>query len=765
MLKIKKFNPCYKLVLVVANFMALFCFSGISYAQMATKSSLEEVIVTAQRREQSLMEVPIAVSVVTSETMEKFNIEDSHDLSIVNPGLLFTNVSGTSQVSLRGVGTGYSGPGLSNSVALYTDESYITAQIGGTQYFFDMESVQVLKGPQGTLYGRNATGGALLFSTRDPDLDSVSGYVQAGVGEFQTNELEAAVNFPLGETLAVRFSGKIDDRDEGYVTHVLTKEKYGAHKDEAFRAKVLWQPTDRFRAIFKYEENKSERKDAEFRVQEASGLMCRFCEGFGESALDANGLGHYETNQTTNEVHQQDVLDYYGVQMIAGDTLNGRVKAEITALNLDFDLTDNLTLSSVSMQRDLQRFGGQDQDASPYNAIDAWGAKRFAGDKKGGITLEAFTQELKIASDYDGSFNYVAGWSHSKEDNQFVLGLGGIWYLPFGLLATSTNDNESNSYYVDGSYDISDTFTITAGVRTTKDELDISIVYPLIGEASRTSDSVKYSETTYRVALNYNISDSAMIYGSFNTGLKSGGFNSPGYSIAPPLDPEEIDAIEIGAKWSTESGTTFEMAFFDYEWENLQVAVIDTAGGGLKQESAAAAESNGFEFSANFAPTESLSLGLSGLYLDAEYSNYSASTFVPAYLTTPGARGFNSGVGEDLSGYQTANSPELTLSGYITYRFNIGEGVDAEASGMVSHSDEYDMIAAAGGAARLDRQDSLTMVNLNFTVTHRDGWAVDFYVNNALDEEWHFELQTQADGTYGSPGLPRMAGARIRYNF
>ena len=102
MLKIKKFNPCYKLVLLVANFMALFCFSGISYAQMATKSSLEEVIVTAQRREQSLMEVPIAVSVVTSETMEKFNIEDSHDLSIVNPGLLFTNVSGTSQVSLRG---------------------------------------------------------------------------------------------------------------------------------------------------------------------------------------------------------------------------------------------------------------------------------------------------------------------------------------------------------------------------------------------------------------------------------------------------------------------------------------------------------------------------------------------------------------------------------------------------------------------------------------------------------------------------------------
>ena len=765
----KTFYLFFKLVVSGIPVLSLLFVPLVAQSQETASSgkTLEEVIVTAQRREQSLMEVPIAVAVVTGDTMEEFNLEGSHDLQFFNPGIQFTNVSGTSQVTLRGVGTGYSGPGLSNSVATYIDESYVTAQVGGAQFFIDMENVQILKGPQGTLYGRNATGGAVLYKTKDPDLEAMSGSVQVGFGELSTTEFEGIINWPISDSVAVRAALKVEDRDEGYVTNVRTGEELGKHENVVGRLKVLWQPSDRLKAVYKYEETSSDRKDSEFRLQRATGLMCAFCVHpvTGEIAADGNGLGFYETNQTTNEEAQADIEAHFGGDnWIAGNYLRGRQDVIVNALNVDFDVTDNLTFSSITMMRDMQRFGGQDQDASPFNAIDAWGAKRYPEDDKGGITFESFTQEVKLASDYDGPFNFVTGWSHSDDDNAFVLGLGGVYYLPFELIALSTNDNESNSYYFDGAMDVTDRLTITAGVRTTDDELDMSIVYPLLGPASLSSDSVDYSETTYRFVVDYDLSDSSMIYASFNTGIKSGGFNSPGYAIAPPLPPEEIDAIEFGGKFSWGS-TSIEFAYFDYEWENLQVAIISTTAGGLSQESAAAAESQGFEFSANFEPSENLSVGIGGLWLEGEYVDYNSSRFYPASWVTPGARGFLGSYPEDLSGYQTANSPELSLRGNLSYRFNAGQGIDGTFSALVSYSDEYDMIAGAGGAARLDRQDSLMMVNLKLNLAHSNGWSAELYVNNATDEEWVYELQTQTDGTYASPSLPRVAGARLRYEF
>ena len=160
-----------------------------STSAFAQVSGLEEVVVTAQRREQSIMEVPIAVTLVSGQQLETFNLEVSHDLQFLVPGVTFAASSSTSQITLRGVGTGYSGPGLSNSVSVYTDESYVSQQVGSNQLFYDMASVQVLKGPQGTLYGRNTTGGAMLYATNDPDLEGYSGYVQAGVAELETRHL------------------------------------------------------------------------------------------------------------------------------------------------------------------------------------------------------------------------------------------------------------------------------------------------------------------------------------------------------------------------------------------------------------------------------------------------------------------------------------------------------------------------------------------------------------------------------------------------
>ena len=201
------------------------------------------------------------------------------------------------------------------------------------------------------------------------------------------------------------------------------------------------------------------------------------------------------------------------------------------------------------------------------------------------------------------------------------------------------------------------------------------------------------------MVLDYDVSDALMVYGSFNTGFKSGGFNGSWFGPTPEVQPEEIDSFELGAKYAGER-ISFEAAFFDYDWTNLQVAVLSNDAGGLTQENADA-EMTGFEFSSTFRPSENLSMGIAGTWLDGEYTTYNASTHVPASTITPGARGFVGAVSEDLSGYRLANAPEFSLNGNITYNFPIGANFDADLSALVYYSDEYDMTPGASGIARV----------------------------------------------------------------
>jgi len=730
-----------------------------SLSALAQVSGLEEVVVTAQRREQSIMEVPIAVTLVSGQSLETFNLETSHDLQFLVPGVTFAASSSTSQITLRGVGTGYSGPGLSNSVSVYTDESYVSQQVGSNQLFYDMASVQVLKGPQGTLYGRNTTGGAMLYSTNNPDLDGYSGYVQAGVAELDTTELEGAVNIPLGSSFAVRLAGKYNDRGEGHVTNVLNGSEIGGEKETGFRAKALWQPSDRLSLVFKYEQLELESNDeGSLRSQLGVALQCFYCE---DGSLDGAGLGFYETNQTPIAQSEQAVLTNVGYQAMAGGTLRHKMEIDIQALNVDFDVTDNLTLSSYTQVRDMERNGGQDQDGSPFDGVHAW-AGRFSEDEKGGIQFESFTQELKLASDFDGSFNFVLGASYLDDDNEFTLGyMGENPGFGYAILARTEHDIESTSFYVDGSYEVTDALTLTGGVRSTKDEQDTRGYFPAFGLDLTASSSS--SDTTYRVVVDYDVSDSLMVYGSFNTGFKSGGFNPSWFGPGPEVLPEEIDSFELGAKYAGER-VSFEAAFFDYDWTNLQVAVLSNDTGGVTQESADA-EMTGFEFSSTFRASDNLTMGIAGTWLDGEYTSYSASTHVPASSITPGARGFVGNVVEDLSGYRLMNAPEFSLNGNITYSFPIGANFDADLSALVYYSDEYDMTPGASGTARIDKQDSMTIVNLNLSVRHSAGWQADLYVRNATEEEYYTEKTTQPQGAFGAPALPRVVGARVRYNF
>ena len=222
-----------------------------------------------------------------------------------------------------------------------------------------------------------------------------------------------------------------------------------------------------------------------------------------------------------------------GYQGIAGGTLRHKMEIDIQALNVDFDVTDNLTLSSYTQLRDMERNGGQDQDGSPYDALHAW-AGRFSENEKGGIQFESFTQELSWPP--ISMARLTLSWAPVTLTTITIhSGYMGELFGYF-LLGRTEHDIESTSFYFDGSYELTDALTLTGGVRNTKDEQDLTT----FAFGATGNDNSSFSDTTYRVVLDYDVSDSLMVYGSFNTGFKSGGFNGSWFGPTPEVQPRKL---------------------------------------------------------------------------------------------------------------------------------------------------------------------------------------------------------------------------------
>lgn len=723
----------------------------------ASETALSEITVTAQRREQSVLDIPSALSVLSGDSIRDQQLFTSHDLELAVPGLTFHEVSGTSQVTLRGIGTGYAGPALGNSVAIYTDEHYISNQVGAVEVFYDMERVEVLKGPQPTLYGRNATGGTLQFITNKPNLDATAGYADVGYAELDTTTIEGMINLPLGDTFAVRVAGKYWDRGEGHVTNINTGDKItGENEYTRIRAQALFQPNDRFKAILKVEYGESS-GDEPLRRQNAVGQLCGLCVGGDDGAA----LGWYETDQTPQATVDQNVVDTWGYNPMGGDSHGRYREVDTLALNMEWAISDNLTLTSATQQREVMQNGGQDQDSNFEDRQTAFGAKTTAPGEPDGIVYKSLTQELRLTSESDGRFDFTAGLFFSDDDNAFTFGLGGSLYNPLTYVAPNFDDVESFAVYLEGYYDLTDDLTLTIGGRYTDDEVSHAVIGGPFGTYEQTEN---FDAFTPRVALNYR-GDWGSAYASFSKGFKAGGFNSPSFATSPRIEPEQIDAFEIGAKFTPQDNVQVDVALFSYDWRDLQIAVIDTSSLGISQENAAAAEIQGMEFGFRWAANEMVSMGTAYTYLNGRYLNYSnASGFIPA-SQAPGAVGDERGMVRsslNYTGTRTAQTPENSIAADLTVDFDVSSNWSGKFVTLVSYTDDYDMIPGGGGPVGLSIQDSYTIVNLSLEVANESGLSARLYVDNATDEEYLFESQTTAYGGYQGAGFPRIFGVSIR---
>jgi len=671
--------------------------TGEAGDQAERSSQFDVIVVTAQKRSQDLQDVPIAVAAIGGETIASANIQGQIDLPKVTPNLNFTSNSGFASAYIRGVGTQFGNPGLEPSVSVYFDDIYVPRAGSALFNFADVERIEVLKGPQGTLYGRNATGGAIRIITKQPT-DEFEARLSGTYGSYDTFIVDGTLNVPLADTLALRVSARHDE-NKGYVKNL----NIGGDADGNTRGQN--RNTEIYLAKLKYENGPLrvtlsgdyERKKDRESVTEAN-LFPGGPEQIGAvlGAPDDIGQGFY-----TYSNDGQDILN---------------TKAYGGALRIDYD-AGPATLSSIT--------GYRSDEANSCADIDGTGA--FVQPVCGNPKTRQFTQEVQIASNEGDVINYVAGLYYLKEKSGYSFFVrAGAFGPPVDAngtrvgLISSPSDNvrvESFAPYAQVDFDISDQLALSVGGRYTYERKELrenraylgligADGFPVPGAAplapspicTTTSPApctdpgkaVVFRNVSFKGTLSYTPNDNILLYATVARGYKSGGLNLPALTFVSTVEPEKLDDYEIG--WKTEFGPVrWNGSAFYYDYTNLQIALTNQATGGTDIRNAAAAEIYGVETDVTIIPADGFELGFGGSYTKSKYKDFIGQVYYPcsqvaglSQATAVEAAGVAGGLaqcagqgglglalvdGRDLSGNALIQAPKWT--GYARAQYTL----------------------------------------------------------------------------------------------
>ena len=685
---------------------AVTLLAGLVLALPLYAAVIEEVVVTAQKREQNVQDVGIAISAVTGEQMRQLGYTNAQQVTALAPGVHTVQPNGEANyaIAMRGVAANDFTTNVESPVAIYLDEVYISQMSGSGFMLFDMERVELLRGPQGTLYGRNATGGLAHFVTVKPSRE-VDGYGQLTVGSYDQVKFEGAVGGGLAEGISARVSVATHDNN-GYIENRFLDERLNNANEWTGRVQVLFEPSDSFDVLLNYRRS--------------------------EQDIDTGFFEHVSANVsgmlTPNEVNQ--VLGYIDND---GDVYEGDydrdghndlVTEGFTAtVNWDFD---RFTLTSITDYSTVKRDYIEDSDASPVPLFNFF------------LTTDAeqFSQEVRLNGSTD-TMDWVAGVyyldlsvddSNGAETDPFIDPAGDTPDIT-GLDNPYETNTESWSIFGQIERRLGDNLTGILGARWIRDEKDhayvVNVVDFIPGTVQRNGNPnilvqlANYSgereddEFSVRAALNYDLSEDVMIYGSWNRGVKGGGYNSPVFPLNPPLgyddatmsyDPEQLDAFEVGLKSRLAGGLAiFNGAayYYDYkDYQAFQIIGLDTI------TTNANADSYGFELELQATPTDGLDVILGMAYNDIEVSL---------------------GDGPKTTSVQ---SPKWNLNGLVRYAWPLAGGELAAQFDALYRSRHYFSLT---GLETVE-EDGYTIANASLSYTSGNGgFTVTGFVHNLGD--------------------------------
>jgi iron complex outermembrane receptor protein len=694
----------------------------------ASENALQEIVVTAQKRVENLQRVPIAVTAASGAKLEMSGITNSLQLNTIAPGLNIRTTAGSFQPSIRGIGT--SSNVVENPVALYIDGVYLPQQREGMRQLDDIAQVAVLKGPQGTLFGRNATGGVIQITTLAPS-HQFSGLVKTELDNYLTTRTSAYVTGGLGERVAASFSASYAHQDRGWGKDLTTgNDTFRVKHDLSLRGKLLFQPSDR--------------------------TSVTLIADYTDRAVLANSYQPYRglplvfagTGPLTS------VYDSY-----AGQDGFNKFRGGGISLTVNQDLSFAKLVSITSYRRGVADYQFDNSAVpSPYFVVHSPISPN-----------EDYTQEIQLVSRKSDVFNWVVGafYFHNANGSQPINRFfSGPVYAPLPTSAAetitrATETTESLAPFAQATLHLLPRTNLTVGIRYTyeKRTLDDASIASLLNNGVSTlrtiaPTSLTIRKPTFRAAIDHRLSDDVLIYASFNTGIKSGGFNivSP---ANPAYLPEKLTAYEVGFKSELfDHHLRFNAAAFYYDYTNLQV--IQFVGITQSVVNGPGAKLYGLDVDYELQLARGLRASGGFEIAHSEFTDYPGAVF-----STPRVGGGATIVAGDATGRRLPLSQKFTATTSLDYTVRGPQG-----------RFDFDITANYNGnyyfeADNFLRQNAYTILNASVKWTlPGDRLSFTLFGKNLFDNHVITQVSTQGLGypaTYGS--APRTYGILVQLKF
>ena len=716
--------------------------SSTTQAETTTQAGvIEEVVVTAQKREQSLMDAAIDVTAFSGEQLTEAGIDDIFGIAKAVPGVTIQNTGAQIQIFMRGVGTRITGTGLDSGVAVYVDDRFVTRQTGQVFDIYDVERVEVLKGPQGVLFGRNATGGAIRIITKEVS-DELEGELSLGYGSDSFQMARGFVNVPVTDNFGIRVSAQTRQRDAFKENIIPGADDFDDLDAQSIRVKARWDVSDDSTLKFSYDRSK------------ATDLS-----NSGAVSLDrGNSRGISFGGITTTD--RDKIASSMGT-----DSAYGSPKIESDSFQLRFEtsLSDSLDLAAFLNYLDFRSAKPGDYDGTSFQDVEVESAFFDASDIGFGFDL---------SSNSDGPLSWVVGANFFEGDaeSDFDLRVG-----PAGggsvKLSVGFAEYKNTSYGVFGSldYDFNERWTLTVGGRYSDEDKENDLSTSSIAVATVSpvpaSDSESWNEFTPKVTLTYNL-DNGIVYGTFASGFKSGGFNHP-LRVGTVIDPETIDMIELGYKADLTDSLRITSSLFVYSYKDLQVTKAASESATVSTENATDSDIRGLDVDLTWAANEKLTFRINAEYLDTEYKDYDTAGRAPNTVLTgdPAAVGYGF-VFFNAKGQEMLRSPELAVYAAVQYDspISIG-GREGNLSVNMNYAWKDDYIFDFEVDPLIDvTQDAHGILNARATLTI-DKVSLSVWGKNMTDEKYFFDKVVAATNNRGNYGHPRTYGVDFAYRF
>jgi iron complex outermembrane receptor protein len=751
-------------------------------AEAQAAVELETVLVTARRTEEKLQDVPVAVTALSADALIEQHITSQTDLQFATPGLTVRQTGSSDQLNYAIRGQSIDAFSFASpAVVAYFNE----VQVGGVANtsFFDLASIQVLKGPQGTLFGRNATGGAVLYGARKPT-DTLGGYARVGAGNYSNKEFEGALNLPLGEGFAVRVAGRVQKRD-GFQHNLLYNIYENSIDSRVGRVSLLVAPKDSgFENELMFQKGKYGGKTGSVKMQNANGvngapatyfdpvsgttkpLVTNFRDVYGPTIISADPRVNALFRGVADFLTKQKSVGFYDVFSDATGDRDGNQTLVTNTTSYNFN--DNMQIKNIFGYNKVISSEQTDIDGSPYSFL-AVGGGTAAQDKGYTFGTKQWSDELQL-NGTAGAVKYIVGAFVSKEDTdtRIPLSLGGdlppatqaAFQLPgfIGPYAFVVTD-KSKAVYGQLTYALNDRLNLSAGVRYTQDEVEIvqqrdSLVAVLNGG----NHSRKDSKPSWLLGVDYKLTPNLMVYFNQRGSWRTGGFNgtsAASFPNAATFKPETTYDFEAGMKYAGDLGAvpaTLNIAIYNQDIKDVQRAPylnISALAGNVNK-----ARVTGTEVDAKFNLTRWLEVGGQFAYTDARYSDPRATVAGANFIFGP-----------------YGDAPKTTISAHFRASKELASGRGELAfRGEVYHQSDLYYSNLNNTLVPGCHIDGYSLINVRVEWNSIAGSKVDAaaYANNVGGKEYEvggFPLGAVTGSNGTLPGTPRMVGVEVGIKF